>query len=53
MAETYPHLQIQREEPITEKRPKSPPRFFVPKNPSQHGKQLLENLEQAKENGLF
>ena len=49
MAETYPHLQIQREEPITEKRPGGRPQFFVPNNPAEHGKQLREGWRQAKQ----
>lgn len=44
----YLHLQLAREEPITQKRPGNPPHFSRPDNPSAHGRNLLEQLAAAK-----
>lgn len=48
MEEFFPHLSLSREEPVTEKRPGSPPRFKIPDDPSAHGRMLTERLESAK-----
>ena len=47
MAESYPHLQLIREQPITEKRPRNP--FFpkLPDNIAAHGNALRKNLQEA------
>jgi hypothetical protein len=48
MDETFPHLTLNREEPITEKRPG---RYFSPlppADPPAHGRKLQESLESAK-----
>lgn len=44
----YLHLQLAREEPITERRPGNPPHFSRPENPLEHGRNLLEQLAAAK-----
>ena len=47
MEKSYPHLPLQREEPVTEKRPGSP--FFskAPEDPSAHAKSLQGSLRDA------
>ena len=47
MEKSYPHLQLRREEPVTEKRPGKP--FFrkAPEDPSAHAKSLEESLRDA------
>jgi hypothetical protein len=51
MTSSYPHLPLQREEPITEKRPAPPPRFRAPADPAAHAKalglQLQETIQQT------
>lgn len=49
MEETFPHLILQREAPVNEKRPKKPPRINEPENGRKHGRGLLEKLAKAKE----
>jgi len=44
----YLHLQLAREEPITQKRAGTPPHFTPPQNPTAHGRNLLEQLTAAK-----
>ncbi|WP_419652295.1 S8 family peptidase [Thiolapillus sp.] len=49
MEETFPHLPLQREAPVNEKRPGT---YFPPKEPKDsrgHGKGLLQKLTNAKE----
>lgn len=48
MEESFPHLPLNREEPVTEKRPGGPPRFVPPADPPAHGRMLQECLESAK-----
>ncbi|MEK6758624.1 MAG: S8 family peptidase [Deltaproteobacteria bacterium] len=45
---SYPHLPLQRENPVTEKRAGQPPRFVQPENPASHGRSLQQRIEQAK-----
>jgi hypothetical protein len=51
MKSSYPHLPLQREEPITEKRPGKPPRSKVPADQAAHAKalglQLQETIQQT------
>ena len=47
MEESFLHLPLNREEPVTEKRPGRPPRFEKPADPSAHGRMLIERLESA------
>lgn len=49
MEETFPHLTIQREAPVNEKRPGSGPRITEPENVRGHGRGLLQKLANAKE----
>lgn len=49
MEETFPHLTMQREAPINEKRPGSGPRIIEPENVRGHGRGLLQKLANAKE----
>lgn len=48
MEESFPHLPLNREEPVTEKRPGTwrPPE--PPDDPPAHGRMLQECLESAK-----
>jgi len=49
MEETFPHLPLQRETPVNEKRPAT---YYPPKEPRDvrgHGKGLLQKLDSAKE----
>src|SRR3989442_1033986 len=48
MAESFPHLPLPREEPVTEKRSGRPPRFTPPEDPIGHGRALQQSLEAAK-----
>ena len=48
MEESFPHLSLNREEPVTDKRPGGPPRFEPPADPPAHGRRLQECLESAK-----
>jgi hypothetical protein len=47
MPESYPHLSLQREEPITEKRSGQPPKRKIPDNPAAHGQCLRERLRET------
>jgi hypothetical protein len=47
MTSSYPHLPLQREEPITEKRPGRPPPSKIPTDPAEHGKKLGLQLKQT------
>lgn len=49
MEETFPHLTIQREAPVNEKRPGSGPRIIEPENVRGHSRGLLQKLANAKE----
>jgi len=49
MPETYPHLPLQREEPISEKRPARPPRVKIPEDIPAHGRGLQQRLTSARE----
>nr|VFK62687.1 MAG: Subtilase family protein [Candidatus Kentron sp. TUN] len=49
MPESYPHLPLQREAPINEKRSGKPPRVQVPEDTHGHGRGLQQKLAQAKE----
>ena len=49
MEETFPHLAIEREAPVNEKRPGSGPRIIEPENVRGHGRGLLQKLANAKE----
>jgi hypothetical protein len=48
MEESFPHLPLNREAPVTEKRPGTwrPPE--PPDDPAAHGQMLIERLESAK-----
>ena len=48
MEESFPHLSLNREEPVTEKRPGGRPYFVPPADPSAHGRRLQVRLESAK-----
>lgn len=48
MEETFPHLPLRREEPVTEKRPKPGFGRPAPADPVAHGRGLRESLETAK-----
>jgi len=48
MDETFPHLRIQREEKINEKRPGTFPPPKPPSDPASHGRGLQQRLETAK-----
>jgi hypothetical protein len=48
MEESFPHLSLNREEPVTEKRPGGRPLFVPPDDPPAHGRRLQERLESAK-----
>ena len=48
--ETHPHLQLLREEPVTERRSRpNPSQVSPPDNPRRHGALLAENLQAARE----
>jgi len=47
MEETFPHLNIQREAPVNEKRPGNGPRSSIPDDVPSHGRGLLEKLTNA------
>jgi Subtilase family len=47
MSETFPHLFLNHEEPITEKRPGGRPMPFIPDNPPEHGRKLKSYLKTA------
>jgi len=49
MEESFPHLPLNREEPVTEKRPGGRPFFVPPDDPPAHGRMLIERLERAIE----
>ena len=49
MPETYPHLSLQRETPVNEKRPGGNPRQTPPNNIPAHGRRIQQSLEIAKE----
>jgi hypothetical protein len=49
MPETYPHLSLQRETPVNEKRPGGNPRPTPPSNIPEHGRRIQQSLEIAKE----
>ena len=48
MEESFPHLRLQREEPITERRPTGRRIPSVPSDPAAHGLHLSNRLENAK-----
>jgi hypothetical protein len=48
MAEDFPHLALQRETPVTDKRPGQPPRFNAPADVREHSLGLLERLSNAR-----
>lgn len=48
MEESFPHLPLSREAPVTEKRPGRPPLFKSPEDPSAHGQMLIDQLDHAK-----
>jgi hypothetical protein len=48
MEESFPHLPLNREEPVTEKRPAGRLYFEPPADPPAHGRRLKERLESAK-----
>ena len=47
MSETFPHLRLQRETPVNDKRPAQRPHFTPPSDVSAHGKSLQQRLETA------
>ena len=47
MADTFPHLTLQRETPVNDKRPGGSPRFKTPADPIAHGGTLQEYLVSA------
>lgn len=47
MQPSFPHLNIQREQPVNPRRPRRGPIGYKPENPAQHGKILFEQLQQA------
>jgi len=47
MEETFPHLNIQREAPVNEKRSGSGPRTDIPNDVPSHGRGLLDKLANA------
>lgn len=47
MADTFPHLPLQRETPVNDKRPGGAPRFKTPDDPASHGVTLQEFLVSA------
>ena len=49
MEENFPHLNIQREAPVNEKRSGNPPKPFIPDDIPAHGRGLLTKLGNAKE----
>jgi hypothetical protein len=49
MAESFPHLSLERESPITEKRLGRGPRFEAPEDPSAHASGLHYRLFSARE----
>ena len=49
MPETYPHLSLQRETPVIEKRPGGNPRPTPPNDIPAHGRRIQQSLETAKE----
>lgn len=53
MTSSYPHLPLQREEPVTEKRSGRPPRIDAPSDPAHHAKtlglQLKESIQQTEQ----
>lgn len=49
MDETYPHLMLQKEEPVNEKRSGHGPRIDPPADIVSHGRSLKNKLEAAKE----
>lgn len=48
MEKSFPHLKIQREEPVNEKRPKPNARAYVPTDVCAHGRGLLAKLAHAQ-----
>ncbi len=49
MEENFPHLNMQREAPVNEKRSGNPPKLFIPDDIPAHGRGLLTKLGNAKE----
>ncbi|WP_319549139.1 S8 family peptidase [Desulfogranum marinum] len=47
MDEFFPHIPLQREEPVNDKRPGRPPRFTTPDDTAAHGKGIQEFLTRA------
>jgi hypothetical protein len=48
MEESFPHLNIQREAPVNEKRSGTPPKKFIPDDIPAHGRGLLARLAHAQ-----
>lgn len=49
MEDNFPHLNIQRETPVNEKRSGTPPKTFTPEDIPAHGRTLLTRLAHAQE----
>lgn len=47
MDESFPHISLQREEPVNDKRPGQPPRFSTPEDIVVHGKSIQQALKRA------
>ncbi len=47
--EAYPHLRIEREQPVKQKRPRQPPRFSRPTDLPAHARKLQKSLETSIE----
>ena len=48
MEESFPHLPLQREEAVTQKRPSGFPRLEPPNDPAAHARSLHDRLEDAR-----
>lgn len=47
MDDSFPHIPLQREEPVNDKRPGTPPRFSTPNDTIAHGRGIQESLTRA------
>jgi len=47
MDKSFPHIPLQREEPVNDKRPGNPPRFSTPEDTVAHGRGIQEALTRA------
>ena len=47
MDDSFPHLPLQREEPVNDKRPGRPPQFTTPEDTAAHGESLRQELSRA------